>query len=571
MSGYQVFRWVVVASVMSFGAPAFAGSFDQVDQTDMDHQVAGDAVIDAPPHDRGQCPGAATEDQLHLQHLHSTGAEFFVPSLVRFLVPPYGEIWGFDARPKERFKSPRHARGDYRAQVFHMTECPEDPAGDRFLGVDYLIALMGHEGVKFYLSETESLDSGPAGIIGADDVIVLKINYQWDQRGGTNVDLLSGVIRRIIDHPDTFRGEIIICENAQFALTDDFDRAQNNAQDIGHSPHDVVMHYQGLGYNISHFDWTDYRGVSVGEYSAGNMMNGYVVYGYNSQFGGRVSYPKFTGDSGTHVSLKYGIWDPDSATYDRSRLKYVNLPVLKSHHAVYGATVCVKNYMGTVTGSLSTNSHNAIADGILGAVLGEIQLADLNILDSIWVNGHPNGGPWTTYAEASRRNELVASVDPVAADIWAVKNILIPAFIANGHSPPWPTPSADPDNPNSAFREYLDNSMEWMLAAGFNVTNDFAQIDTYSWVGIDCNENGIPDEGDIEMGNSSDVNGNSVPDECECLADLDGSGDVGFGDLLNVLDSWGNGAGAPEDLDGDGTVGFGDLLIVLSAWGPCSQ
>jgi len=53
-----------------------------------------------------------------------------------------------------------------------------------------------------------------------------------------------------------------------------------------------------------------------------------------------------------------------------------------------------------------------------------------------------------------------------------------------------------------------------------------------------------------------------------CLADLDGSGAVDFGDILTVLAAWGN-IGGPEDLDGSGTVDFGDLLIVLANWGPC--
>ncbi len=56
-----------------------------------------------------------------------------------------------------------------------------------------------------------------------------------------------------------------------------------------------------------------------------------------------------------------------------------------------------------------------------------------------------------------------------------------------------------------------------------------------------------------------------IPD---CPADLDGSGDVAFPDLLAVLAAWGN-EGGPEDLDGSGVVDFGDLLVLLAAWGPC--
>ncbi|NNF42086.1 MAG: right-handed parallel beta-helix repeat-containing protein [Phycisphaerales bacterium] len=54
-----------------------------------------------------------------------------------------------------------------------------------------------------------------------------------------------------------------------------------------------------------------------------------------------------------------------------------------------------------------------------------------------------------------------------------------------------------------------------------------------------------------------------------CPADLDGSGDVGFGDLLAVLASWGPCVACGADLDGDGHVGFADLLTTLAAWGPC--
>jgi hypothetical protein len=75
----------------------------------------------------------------------------------------------------------------------------------------------------------------------------------------------------------------------------------------------------------------------------------------------------------------------------------------------------------------------------------------------------------------------VASLDPVALDIWSVTNILIPAFIENGYSPPWPEPSADPDDPQSDFRVYLDNSMSQLLAAGYTVTNDLRYIDAYSF------------------------------------------------------------------------------------------
>lgn len=404
--------------------------------------------------------------------------------------------WGYLGRMEALPTGPLLAAPDsYRAAVFHAAGCAERPVGDRFDCLGDLFALMGRHGLKIYRSANFSALAGPDGIVGADDVVVIKINYQWPERGGTSTDLLRGLVRVLVDHPDGFTGEVVIAENAQFAAVSNFDRSANNAEDPGLSPRDVAVHFQGLGFAVSQFDWTAVRTTPVGEYSSGDLRDGYVVYPYDATLHGAVSYPKFRTALGTYVSLRDGVWDPASASYDRARLKLVNVPVLKSHHAVYGATACVKNFMGLVTDSLATNSHAGIRYGLLGALLGEIRPPDLNLLDAIWVNGNPTTGPSTPYAGATRRNELVASRDPVAADIWSVGNILVPAFLANGYSPPWPTPSADPDDPASAFRVYLDSSMSRMLAAGYTVTNDPAQIDLYETVALFA--------GDFESGDSA--------------------------------------------------------------------
>jgi hypothetical protein len=210
---------------------------------------------------------------------------------------------------------------------------------------------------------------------------------------------------------------------------------------------------------------------------------GYVMLDYTPGRG-TVTYPKFRTEYGTAVSVKEGIWDPASERYDRDRLKYINLPVLKPHSAGlmgYGATACIKNYMGLVSNGL-TNSHDGVGRGLMGTVLAEIGLADLNILDCIWISGDPYWGPRVYYGlgNVTRVDELVASTDPIAADIWAVKNILVPTWESHGLSAPWPWPSADPDDPRSAFRIYIDNSMEALLEDGFEVTNDVDAIDVFS-------------------------------------------------------------------------------------------
>lgn len=430
---------------------------------------------------------------------------------------------------------------DHRARVFHVTDCPADPAGDRFLGLDNLFAALGRGGTKLYRAPYDTPLAGPTGIVGEDDVVLIKINYQWDQRGGTNVDLLRGLIRRLVEHPEGFRGEIVVCENAQFASTQGFDRAQNNAQDTRLSPHDVVVAFQGQGHDVSHFDWTPLRFTAVAEYAEGDANDGYVVLPYDAQINGRVSYPKFRTPSGTCVSLRHGVWNPTTESYSRERLRFINLPVLKSHHAVYGATAAVKDYMGVVTRELSTNSHAAIRTGLLGAVLGEVGLADLNIIDAIWINADPYTGPGTNYSGATRRDELAASLDPVALDIWAVKNILVPGFLANGFTPPWPTPSADPDDPASAFRVYLDNSMTRILAAGLVVTNDLGQIDV---------SHGRGDAGDFDR--DGDVDGFDLAAFADCFTG-EGGGPAGA-------------ECAPADFDGDGDVDCLDWETFRVLW-----
>ncbi len=85
----------------------------------------------------------------------------------------------------------------------------------------------------------------------------------------------------------------------------------------------------------------------------------------------------------------------------------------------------------------------------------------------------------------------------------------------------------------------------------------------------DCNCNGVPDGDDIAGGESLDVNGNGIPDECECPWDCggEGNGNVGIVDFLALLAQW-NIVGASCDFDGGG-VGIVDFLALLANWGSC--
>jgi hypothetical protein len=89
--------------------------------------------------------------------------------------------------------------------------------------------------------------------------------------------------------------------------------------------------------------------------------------------------------------------------------------------------------------------------------------------------------------------------------------------------------------------------------------------------GFDCNGNGNFDPGDVISGTSPDVNGNWIPDECECLADINGDSAVNGSDIAFILAAWGTDGGVvpASDITLDGIVDGADLAYVLGAWGAC--
>lgn len=83
----------------------------------------------------------------------------------------------------------------------------------------------------------------------------------------------------------------------------------------------------------------------------------------------------------------------------------------------------------------------------------------------------------------------------------------------------------------------------------------------------DCNQNGRVDRIELRDNLVLDRNANLIPDECECLYDLDGDGFIGDADLALLVASLGE--IGPGDFDGNGVVDIGDLALLLEAMGPC--
>ncbi len=369
-----------------------------------------------------------------------------------------------------------------------------EPASDIFVldgtsgndnGVAELIDLMGDHGLLFYESSATGNKKGPTGIISSYDTIIIKVNCQWDERGGTNTDLLKALIEAIVEHPDGFVGEIVVADNgqAQYGSTGhggslDYDR--NNAEDISQSVQRVVDSF-APSYKVSTYLWDTITTQRVDEYSEGDTADGYVIdTTMNPRTGAMISYPKFKTEFGTFVSFKLGLWDPQEQSYDSDHLKVINVPVLKSHGG-FGVTACVKHYMGVVsdklTAELGARAHNTIATGGMGTQMGGTRLPVLNIIDAIWVNANPGRGPRTPYDAATRVNVIAASEDPVALDYWTAKHILLQVARNAGYID---TSSLDPDNISTrSFGQWLRLSMQELDQAGYQVTADEAQMNVY--------------------------------------------------------------------------------------------
>ena len=87
---------------------------------------------------------------------------------------------------------------------------------------------------------------------------------------------------------------------------------------------------------------------------------------------------------------------------------------------------------------------------------------------------------------------------------------------------------------------------------------------------VDCNENGYSDDYEVIQGISTDANQDGIPDDCNCLGDLDGNSLINGADLTLLLTSWGT-SDPIADVTGDGQVDARDLAVLLAGWGVCSN
>jgi hypothetical protein len=362
-------------------------------------------------------------------------------------------------------------------------------------GLDSLLSLLASNGIHLYKSTKPLPWCDTNGLIGKNDVVLLKVNAEWDQRGQTNGDLIKGLIARIVAHPDTFTGEVDLVENGQWRCS--FEYAQNNAENQAQTMKSVVDRFAGMGYHVGLFDWTligyGTNNHWVNEYDQGDTVSGYV-----REDSSGMTYAKFKTSYGTLVSVRKGVWN--GSQYEPDRLKFINMPVLKSH-SLMGVSASTKHYIGFLDYSAigPNNMHQrAMTQGLLGVDFGKARFPDLNIIDATWVMAEIDSGPNAPYSLATRQDILVASKDPIANDYYAGKYVIRPISWWYGHAWLHNYGRMDPDNlntenpgsnhrysvdstpcsgmPYNAFHQLLVSNRDKMLAYGKHVTMDTLQM-----------------------------------------------------------------------------------------------
>jgi hypothetical protein len=363
------------------------------------------------------------------------------------------------------------------SKVFVMEEIPPTTgslaAGDSTVpneylddpAIDTLFLMMNSQGTYLYKTAAQ-----PSGIVGSDDIVIIKGSFQWDFRNTTSTDRIKGLIWQILQHPDGFTGEILVGDNTQWAPIGEDD---NNSEDTEQCILDVISTFYSKGYPVYLFKWADIMYNVVTEYSDGDYNNGYP---YDPA--SKISYPKFQSPSGNYyISLKYGIWDSTTQTYNHDRLCIVDFPVLKAHGWT-GATLAIKNWIGVLTvayqeerygGGDSMHFNYMFGEYALPAKVMQVTYPKLTIIDAAWANPERNYGNI-----AIQLNMLLASTDPFAASWYAAKYMLTPvAYYPEKTNP-------DLNGGYGSYGTCLINWINCMHDSGFAVTIDSSEISVYN-------------------------------------------------------------------------------------------
>jgi Domain of unknown function (DUF362)/Dockerin type I domain len=336
--------------------------------------------------------------------------------------------------------------------------------------IDTMLLMMAEN--EIYLYQTAS---NPDGLVGSDNIVIIKGNYQWNGRNTTNTDRVKGLIWQILNHPDGFTGEILVCDNTQNIGTG-FNFNDNNSEDLNQSIITMISTFYAKGYPVYFLDWNSIWDVVADEYSSGDYSDGYIYEEIT-----KISYPKFkTPLTDQYVSLRHGVWDSLTEAYDSSKLCIVDFPVLKGHFRA-GSTIALKNWIGVITTAYSLQRFGGVDDmhdiyyfgpyALVGRLLA-VTYPDLTIVDATWTTREGPINP----TNVVNTNVLIASTDPMASSWYAARYVLTPVAVSPDET--------DPEHTGGIYNMVLGNWAEFMIdSAGIACTKDSSEMSVYNrWI-----------------------------------------------------------------------------------------
>jgi hypothetical protein len=329
---------------------------------------------------------------------------------------------------------------------------------------------------------------GIGSVVGADDIVLVKVSAQWWNQGMTNVAAVKRVVERIIDLRG-FTGEVILIENTHFRLADGsglaraFTHVSERNVDVPgwNKLGDLVPHFERLGAPVSFVglvdagpsslsgdSWHDpghlhgtYGGDGRGPIADGEERDGYR---WDLENGFRVrrsavrvvqtplTWPVFTSPrTGTIIDFRHGAFRRvgDRRVAADRPVRWISVTTA-NEHAATGFTGCCKSAMGVVdmsAGRLGTDPR--IRDyasvhyighpealwrmaGPLAHFARTVRAPDLYLAVAEWIGMTPAAGrsddldPRLEASAAVRAGTVAAGVDPIAVDQWLVRNLLMP-------------------------------------------------------------------------------------------------------------------------------------------------
>jgi hypothetical protein len=196
-------------------------------------------------------------------------------------------------------------------------------------------------------------------------------------------------------------------------------------------------------------------------------------------------------------------------------------------------------------------------DGGSGTALGALRVGfGAAVIDGcVFRNG--SGGGWGGKAGDALAVGMFAS--PARAD---VRNCV---FVDNG-APVAATRAGDPNVSAEMWDSVFCNNNTPNLQGPWQLSNVLELNGCPEE--LDCDQDGQVDWIQCVTQPELDVDGNWIPDACECPADTNDDAEVNIDDLLLIIGAFGT-TYAPADIDLDGIVSVDDLLLCINAWGPC--